>query len=93
MWVIFSNIALTHCPKLAFKRCDFIYNVKAAVKPHGPQSGAIMRSAISAQAASIARLNCASDYEDSHLDDDDDEASGDLPDASHDAHWAHRQAG
>ena len=56
-------------------------------------SGAIKRSAISAQAASIARLNCASDDEDSHLDDDDDEASGDLPDASHDAHWAHRQAG
>ena len=52
-----------------------------------------MRSAISAQAASIARLNCASDDEDSHLDDDDDEASGDLPDASHDAHRAHRQAG
>ena len=56
-------------------------------------SGAIKRSAISAQAAPIARLDCASHDEDSHLDDDDDEASGDLPDAGHDAHWAHRQAG
>ena len=63
------------------------------MKTHGPQSGAIKRSAISAQAAPIARLDCASHDEDSHLDDDDDEASGDLPDAGHDAHWAHRQAG